>query len=82
MGSEYVKMIEINLSDNLEAIGWIIFAFVHVGFIFWLSWGISTYLKDNYDKLFYLAIGIILPAVILSFIWIGVLTGLEHIVWL
>ncbi len=75
-------MIEINISDNLEVIGWIVFALVHVGFILWFSWGISAYLKDSYDRAFDLFLGIILPAFLISIIWLGVLSGLGHIVWL
>ena len=75
-------MIEINITDNLHVIGWIILAFVHVGFVWWFSWGISEYLKDSYDRSFYVMIGIVLPAVILLVIWLGMATEFGHIVWL
>ena len=75
-------MIEIDISNNLHVIGWIILAFVHVGFVFWFSWGISAYLKDDYDRAFDLSVGVIMPAVILLVIWIGMLTEFGHIVWL
>ncbi len=75
-------MIEINISENLDVIGWIFVAFVHFLFVIWFNWSISEHLKDRMNGWFEYGIFFVLPVILVTMMWLMILSVLGHIVWL